>query len=87
MLTRAEIYSLFYSGDVVVKLAAARDLYASYGQVLVQRLDIMSQLAAMQVSERALQARMGSMGMGGYLQPMCEQAGRWLLQPLYGGRE
>lgn len=64
MLTRSEIYSLFYSGDVLVKLAAARELYDRYGKVLVLRLDIMSQLAAMQVSEKALQARMGSMGMG-----------------------
>lgn len=64
MLPRSEIYSLFYSGDVLVKLAAARELYARYGQVLVLRLDIMSQLAGLQVSEQALQARMGSMGMG-----------------------
>ncbi len=65
MVTRSEIYSLFYSGDVVVKLAAAHDLYGRYGKELSLRPDIMSQLDMMQVSEHALQAQMGTMGMGG----------------------
>jgi hypothetical protein len=64
MLTRSEIYSSFYSGDVLVKLAAARDLHARYGGMLALRPDIMSQLAATQASGHALQAQMGAMGMG-----------------------
>lgn len=64
MATRSEIYALFYSGDVVVKLAAARDLHARYGHALALRPDIMSQLAALAASEHALQAQMGAMGMG-----------------------
>ena len=64
MATRSELYALFYSGDVVVKLAAAQELYGRYGKELSLRLDIMSQLAMMQASEHALQAQMGAMGMG-----------------------
>ncbi|MDD3814182.1 MAG: hypothetical protein PHZ02_06000 [Desulfocapsaceae bacterium] len=64
MVTRSEVYSLFYSGDVVVKLAVAQDLYSRYGKELALRPDIMSQLAMMQVSERALQSQMTVMGMG-----------------------
>jgi len=40
MGTRSEIYTLFYSGDVVLKLAVAQDLYARYSQALVLRPDI-----------------------------------------------
>ena len=64
MVTRSEIYALFYGGDVLSKLAAARDLYGRYGKVLALRPDIMAQLKAMEVSELALQAQMGGMGMG-----------------------
>ncbi len=64
MGTRSEIYTLFYSGDVAVKLAVAQDLYARYGQALVQRPDIMAQLALVETSERALQVQMGAMAMG-----------------------
>ena len=64
MGTRSEIYTLFYSGDVAVKLAVAQDLYARYGQALVLRPDIMAQLAAVGASERALQTQMGAMAMG-----------------------
>lgn len=64
MVTRSEIYALFYSGDVLFKLATARDLYGRYGNALALRPDIMAQLTAMEVSERALQAQMGGMGMG-----------------------
>jgi len=64
MGTRSEIYTLFYSGDVAVKLAVAQDLYARYGQALALRPEIMAQLAAVEVSERALQAQMGAMAMG-----------------------
>lgn len=64
MVIRSEIYPLFYSGDVVVKLAAARDLHARYGKILALRPDIMAQLAALEASEHALQAQMGAMGMG-----------------------
>ncbi|MFH2122562.1 MAG: hypothetical protein ABIJ50_03635 [Pseudomonadota bacterium] len=65
MLTRSEIYSLFYSGEVVVKLAVAQDLYGRYGRELSLRADVMSQLAMMQVSEQVLQMQMAVMGMGG----------------------
>ncbi|MEK6201891.1 MAG: hypothetical protein N2A40_05670 [Desulfobulbaceae bacterium] len=64
MVTRSEIYARFYSGDVLLKLATARDLYGRYGKVLALRPDIMAQLTAMELSERALQAQMGGMGMG-----------------------
>ncbi|MBW6519550.1 MAG: hypothetical protein K0A99_00840 [Desulfoarculaceae bacterium] len=64
MATRSEIYALFYSGDVAVKLAAAQELYSQYGKVLALRPDIMAQLAALAASEHALQTRMGAMGMG-----------------------
>ena len=64
MGTRAEIYTLFYSGDVVVKLAVAHDLYGRYGQALVLRPEIMAQLAAVGAAERALQVQMGAMAMG-----------------------
>ena len=64
MGTRSEIYTLFYSGDVSVKLATAHDLYASYGQTLALRPEIIEQLAAVENSERALQAQMGAMAMG-----------------------
>jgi hypothetical protein len=64
MRTRAEIYTLFYSGDVTVKLAVAHDLYGRYGQALVRRPEIMAQLATMEAAERALQAQMVSMAMG-----------------------
>lgn len=64
MGTRSEIYALFYSGDVIVKLAVAQDLYVRYGPTLLQRPDIMTQLAAVEVSERILQVQMGAMAMG-----------------------
>lgn len=64
MGTRSEIYTLFYSGDVAVKLAVAQDLYVRYSQALVLRPDIMAQLAAVEVAERALQNQMGAMAMG-----------------------
>jgi hypothetical protein len=64
MGTRAEIYTLFYSGDVAEKLAVAHDLYARYGQTLALRPKIMAQLAAVGASERALQTQMGAMAMG-----------------------
>lgn len=64
MGTRSEIYTLFYSGDVAVKLAVAQDLYVRYGQALALRPDIMAQLAAVETSEHALQAQMGAMAMG-----------------------
>jgi hypothetical protein len=64
MGTRTEIYTLFYSGDVAVKLAVARDLYARYGQTLALRPEIMAQLAAVGASERALQGQMAAMAMG-----------------------
>jgi hypothetical protein len=62
--TRSEIYTLFYSGDVAVKLAVAQDLYARYGQALALRPEIMAQLAAVETSEHALQTQMGTMVMG-----------------------
>jgi hypothetical protein len=64
MRTRAEIYTLFYGGGVVLKLAVAQDLYARYGQELVRIPGILSQLAAIKASERALQDQMGAMAMG-----------------------
>lgn len=64
MVTRSGLYALFYGGDVVEKLATAQDLYGRYGQKLALRPDIMSQLAAMESSERALQVQMSTMGMG-----------------------
>ena len=64
MVTRSELYARFYSGDVVEKLAAAQDLYGRYGKELALRPDIMSQLAAMESSERAMAAQKGTMGMG-----------------------
>ncbi len=64
MGTRSEIYTLFYSGDVVLKLAIAQDLYARYGQDIVLRPDIMAQLAVVKTSERTLKAQMGAMEMG-----------------------
>ncbi len=64
MVIRSELYPLFYSGDVVVKLAAAQELYGRYGKELALRPDIRSQLAALEASEHALQVQMGAMGMG-----------------------
>ncbi|MCX5870275.1 MAG: hypothetical protein NTY00_06520 [Deltaproteobacteria bacterium] len=64
MGTRSEIYTLFYGGDVAVKLAVAQNLYSRYDQALVLRPDIMAQLAAVQASERALHVQMGAMAMG-----------------------
>lgn len=64
MVIRSELYPLLYSGDVMVKLAAARDLHVRYGKILGLRPDIMSQLAMMEASEGSLQAQMGAMGMG-----------------------
>lgn len=63
-MRRSELYPLFYSGDVMLKLAAARDLHDRYGSALAQRPEIMSQLAGVETAERALQVQMGSMEMG-----------------------
>lgn len=64
MGTRSDLYALFYSGDVVAKLAMAKDLYVRYGKLIALRPEIMSQLAAVQVLECAMQTQMGAMGMG-----------------------
>jgi hypothetical protein len=75
MVIRSELYPLFYSGDVLMKLAAARDLHARHGHALALRPDIMSQLAAMAADERALQAQMGAMGMGATCTQCAARAG------------
>jgi hypothetical protein len=64
MVTRSEIYALFYGGDVLSKLATARDLYGRYGKVLAVRPEILVHMAAVQGAERDLQTRMGAMRMG-----------------------
>ncbi len=64
MAIRSEIYTKFYSGDVVVKLAVARELYSRFGQDLLLLPEMRTQLTAVQADERALQEQMGAMEMG-----------------------
>jgi len=64
MSIRSGLYTKFYSGDVVVKLAAARELYSRFGQDLLHHPGIRTQLIAVQADERVLQEQMGAMGMG-----------------------
>lgn len=64
MAIRSEIYPRFYSGDVVVKLAVARELYSRFGRVLLLLPEMRTQLTAVQADERALQEQMAAMGMG-----------------------
>jgi len=61
---RSEIYTLFYSGEVAMKLAIAEDLYSRYGQTLVRQPNIMAQLAEVVAAEHSLQSQMGAMAMG-----------------------
>lgn len=64
MAIRSEIYTQFYSGDVVVKLAVARELYSRFGQELLLLPEMRTQLTAVQADERALQEQMAAMEMG-----------------------
>lgn len=64
MAIRSEIYTQFYSGDVVVKLAVARELHSRFGRDLLHHPGIRTQLTAVQADERALQEQMAAMEMG-----------------------
>ncbi len=74
MTQAARHLNLYFSGSVEEKLEVSRQLFAAYGQALLQQQEVMNGLARLQHSETTLNEQMLAMDMGSRCSACAAQA-------------